>query len=93
MQRVVSERANALRESADLRRRNILLAENEKLLVAHNSKLSAALQQSQQIIHKLKQHRKELLAFYKKHKKFQLQQAQITDRQAQLAQLSEEVTK
>lgn len=77
VRRLFSERTNALHESANLRHKLLQLEGNDQVLKNDNKKLRGVVTQQTSIIRKLKAQRQELLTFYKKHKKYELREAQI----------------
>ena len=77
MRRLFTERTNALHESATLRRKLMQYEDSDRVLRNENKKLRGVVEQQNNIIRKLKAQRQELLGFYKKHKKYELREAQI----------------
>ena len=75
VRRLFVERTNAIHESASIRHKLLQYQTSDRVLKSQNQKLQSAVSQQKVIIKKLKTQREELLAFYKKHKKYQLREA------------------
>ena len=87
VRRLFTERTNALHETAQLRHKILKFQNRDKVLTSQNAKLQSVVSQQKNIIEKLKAQRKELLSFYKKHKKYQLREAQIENQKALLERI------
>jgi len=92
VRRLFAERTNALHESAALRRKLLQLEASELVLKHQNRKLQAVVAQQNSIVKKLKSQRQELLAFYKKHKKYELREAQIENQRSLLEKVEKRYT-